>query len=662
MFATEEGFEQELPRSSWIHHVVPAFRPGEGDQERFPEHFHVCRRDVLSRSPAFAVVELHVAAPACDAFRVTEHRGTAEQIQSGIGGSKLHRFPRTFVDAEAVYASIVRELLSPLHRFKPLLLMSPIGGPSSSSSSSSPSLLNRSVASLLGTLYSEAARPLIEKGMWLTRVNPAQVDRAIAVLLKMKDLLESSEDSLSGGASMLEAEFFATLPTDLDGSYGPASRTRRIDTPEALAQWLETCTAMRDVLNVGEAAVDIGGSGADIDLLYSSLGCEIEHLPPGTAEAATVAKLFSKDGSLTVVNVFRVSRRMEFESFADGVGNVQVLFHGSKAGNVFGILTRGMLLPQLVTQKFGVARTNPGNLGAGLYFSDSANSSLRYALPTEAGSRFMLVCDVALGRVHRTRTPMPGLAQAPDGCDSVQAVGGSCEVFPFDEYAVYSVQQQRLRYLVEFSSTERHDAVVVPMASPLKPAEQLGFLDANIPPSSQPKVNPAQPRPGQPPKLGLQSTSGEVVPLEAISVQVKLVDVVAEVTVWQSYFHHGSSPIEAKFIFPLDDNSAICGFEAFINRKRIVGVVKEKQLARQEYEEAVERGDGACEAPFLPRHPPTHPANCATQIFWKKHPLETSSPSPSETSQQTLELSSRSRTSLRRSSRGMPGSSSGLPP
>lgn len=48
-----------------------------------------------------------------------------------------------------------------------------------------------------------------------------------------------------------------------------------------------------------------------------------------------------------------------------------------------------------------------------------------------------------------------------------------------------------------------------------------------------------------------------------------------------------------KYVFPLDDNAAICGFEAFINGKRIVGRVEEKQKARVEYKEAVEKGHGA---------------------------------------------------------------------
>jgi poly [ADP-ribose] polymerase 2/3/4 len=45
----------------------------------------------------------------------------------------------------------------------------------------------------------------------------------------------------------------------------------------------------------------------------------------------------------------------------------------------------------------------------------------------------------------------------------------------------------------------------------------------------------------------------------------------------QSYVNESDRAIEAKYVFPLDDLAAVCGFEAFINGKHIVGRVKEKE-------------------------------------------------------------------------------------
>jgi len=46
-------------------------------------------------------------------------------------------------------------------------------------------------------------------------------------------------------------------------------------------------------------------------------------------------------------------------------------------------------------------------------------------------------------------------------------------------------------------------------------------------------------------------------------------------------------------VFPLDEMSVVCGFEAHINGKHVVGVVKEKETAHREYREAVDAGHGA---------------------------------------------------------------------
>ena len=54
------------------------------------------------------------------------------------------------------------------------------------------------------------------------------------------------------------------------------------------------------------------------------------------------------------------------------------------------------------------------------------------------------------------------------------------------------------------------------------------------------------------------------------------------------------SPLtQAKYVFPLDEYATVCGFEAFINGKHIVGKVKEKEQARKEYKEAISKGHGA---------------------------------------------------------------------
>ena len=91
----------------------------------------------------------------------------------------------------------------------------------------------------------------------------------------------------------------------------------------------------------------------------------------------------------------------------------------------------------------------------------------------------------------------------------------------------------------------------------------------------------------------LKTLSGANLPLESVHVKAKIVDLVAQVLVFQEYTNNTGEPIEAKYEFPLDDqagrfyvldkSTGVCGFEAFINGKHIVGVVKEKEAAKAEY-------------------------------------------------------------------------------
>lgn len=201
-------------------------------------------------------------------------------------------------------------------------------------------------------------------------------------------------------------------------------------------------------------------------------------------------------------------------------------------------------------------------------------------------------------------------------------------------------------------------------------------------------------------KAGLLDSAGQQLPLQAVHVKCKLIDLLSQVNesysltaqwfyggfksevldiynltvavfsrpgkswkpvlssllvfqviIFQKYTNTSSVPIEAKYVFPLDDSAAVCGFEAFINGKHVVGQVtcccslillthrvlfllflsanlmykhnnlslflclcgfqvKEKETARREYKQAIERGHGAYlmdqDAPVRPVHLTKH--------------------------------------------------------
>ncbi len=77
---------------------------------------------------------------------------------------------------------------------------------------------------------------------------------------------------------------------------------------------------------------------------------------------------------------------------------------------------------------------------------------------------------------------------------------------------------------------------------------------------------------------GLWSKKGPV-PLIDVSVQARVVEFTAQVTVRQKYLHTNPTPLEATFKFPLDLFGALCGFEVVLDGKTIVAHVKRREEA-----------------------------------------------------------------------------------
>eukprot|EP00042_Codosiga_hollandica_P053811 m.713848 g.713848 ORF g.713848 m.713848 type:complete len:297 (-) comp58781_c0_seq54:1888-2778(-) len=83
------------------------------------------------------------------------------------------------------------------------------------------------------------------------------------------------------------------------------------------------------------------------------------------------------------------------------------------------------------------------------------------------------------------------------------------------------------------------------------------------------------------------------VPLQGVSVEVQVVDFCARTTISQQFYNNRSFPIEAVYVFPLDERAAVCAFESDIDGVVTKGEVRKKEEARATYEAAVARGDGA---------------------------------------------------------------------
>nr|XP_040056782.1 protein mono-ADP-ribosyltransferase PARP4 isoform X2 [Gasterosteus aculeatus aculeatus] len=361
-------------------------------------------------------------------------------------------------------------------------------------------------------------------------------------------------------------------------------------TARLISQRLDLCQLIRDVLNVSEMTM---GSSAPSSLgKYRAMRCSIDAVPPDSPEFQAVAALV-RDSRVHVQRVLRVSRGAELQAFKSELGNIKPLLHSSSPSNFVGVLSRGLLLPRVGVEHHGIERTDVGSLGSGIYFSDAVSTSLKYSKPSETdGSRLLLVCDVALGRCKDEHKGDVTLTRAPEGHHSVHGVRrgpNAPSEFEDDEYVVYSPDQVKLKYVVQFAvegdRLKEFSPAIDTSAQPAPPSCDRGWDDEEDVGSIRNPLAEA--------KAGLLDGSGQQLPLRAVHVRCKLMDLLSQVVVFQEYTNRGSAPIEAKYVFPLDDSAAVCGFEAFINGKHVVGQVKEKETARKEYKQAVEKGHGA---------------------------------------------------------------------
>lgn len=85
----------------------------------------------------------------------------------------------------------------------------------------------------------------------------------------------------------------------------------------------------------------------------------------------------------------------------------------------------------------------------------------------------------------------------------------------------------------------------------------------------------------------------EHLPLKSTKVDVSIVGVIADVTITQRYMNTGNSVIESKYIFPTSTKAAVYHLKMLIGERILTAVIKEREQAQQEYQEAVNNGQTA---------------------------------------------------------------------
>jgi Ca-activated chloride channel family protein len=91
----------------------------------------------------------------------------------------------------------------------------------------------------------------------------------------------------------------------------------------------------------------------------------------------------------------------------------------------------------------------------------------------------------------------------------------------------------------------------------------------------------------------VEGTAAPTIPLTGVAVRARVTSTASRVTVSQSYRNTEPQPLEAVYVFPLEEGSAVCGFAVTIDGRRLTGVVKPREQAFGEYDDAMAEGHGA---------------------------------------------------------------------
>ncbi|NWH79028.1 PARP4 polymerase, partial [Piaya cayana] len=413
------------------------------------------------------------------------------------------------------------------------------------------------------------------------------VSKAEGILLQVKNALDegAGEEALQ---EMMK-EFYQVIRHKSGIDYNVSKKL--------LSKKQDLCQLIRDMLNISETNTACPNPSSLAK--YRALRCKIEAVDSRSNEFLNVEQQVLKynynDCEVRILQVYKVGRITETAEFLSSLGNIVSLFHASPVRNFMGILSRGLLMPKVVVEDHGLERTDIGNLGSGIYFSDSISASIKYSSPSETdGTRLLAVCDVALGSCLDLCKRDYSLNNAPSGYDSVHGVRKTAHIssdFEDDEFVVYKTCQVKIRYIVKFCLAE--DQI-----KPFEAATGVELEQEDDEPELQSHLQHesfALPDAdlSNHVKTGLQDRLGNPIPLDGVYIKGRIIDFVAQVAMFQTYTNQNSKPIEAKYVFPLDDKAAVCGFEAFINGKHVIGEVKEKKEAHREYRKAISQGDGA---------------------------------------------------------------------
>ncbi|KAL4883169.1 poly polymerase catalytic domain-containing protein [Aspergillus karnatakaensis] len=228
---------------------------------------------------------------------------------------------------------------------------------------------------------------------------------------------------VNGGLKILCDQYFSLIPHVFSKKQQPMCKEEDIDKEVRLLNDLTDAVIASTIIKSVEGSYVHPLEQAMHDLKLEG----IDHVSPDTSEFNRVSQYFRLKfpihpawANLKIVHLFRLRRPWEEKRFQASPaakstkGNRRLLWHGSPRANFAGILSEGLRICP------GGKAPNGSTLGKGIYFSDSAMTSLMYTHgPRPDMHSLLLLYDVELGD-HVNVVDEPVIYSRPAGNTSTQ--------------------------------------------------------------------------------------------------------------------------------------------------------------------------------------------------------------------------------------------------
>lgn len=227
-----------------------------------------------------------------------------------------------------------------------------------------------------------------------------------------------------------------------------------------------------------------------LDYCLKALDVNLEPLQSNEEDFKAIMKYsrLKHTHQFEIENIYRLQRKGEAQQILKwkDAPNHCLLWHGTKAFNVVGILRQGLRVAPPEAPTTGYV------FGKGIYFADMLEKSLPYCGSVHGPSRgFVFLCEVALGTMKEL-TQAQYMEKAPDGFTSTKGVGarqpkaeetivlsdgvmaplGEPEerkhtdphlALRHNEFIVYDPTQVRIRYMVQLKQYGQPAEIAIPV-------------------------------------------------------------------------------------------------------------------------------------------------------------------------------------------------------